>query len=576
MFFSKMHNDSHTLQYSRVLKCFFMIAKMGENLYNECVIGNTNSMRRIVKDIVAHKRFYGVLCLVFVCAAVVRLWGLGAVPFVADEFLDVNATYGYHKTGQWQAWDFNHDAVSVRDNAASDKRAWLYRAQVAFLYQYLPPTETTVRLVSALWGIVMTLLLYAVTLSLTKNRWIALIAAFLWAVSVPAIEINRKVRMYSMFAPVFLLFWWSVFQFIEARRDAIDRVCRKARENNTWKDAINCVSTIVCWWYLVPVVCFGAVSYHLHPLTGNIVLVVFVYCVVMAWVAREARMKKRYGIYSVLMLCGAVCAWWFVPHVWVQFTSALVFFENHWSYVGHILRGYWHPLIGVALILLGAWHMTKAKHNRHAGMWVVSSFFTILCAAIFLWRRNVGPQYIFFIQSFGCMLAGAGVYALANFVKKHVPHRNAFLFALLTGVIFVPFYGYFFLENNTYHITSRGEQPHYRKVFDYVKRHTERGDVMITRNFRNYYWSGLDIPVYDFGTERSAQEIQKEGKVQKITVAHIEGIVTTHPQGWIVFTDNDTVFITKEARAYCDAHFTRITDSPLVRGKVFVYRWDLE
>ena len=65
--------------------------------------------------------------------------------------------------------------------------------------------------------------------------------------------------------------------------------------------------------------------------------------------------------------------------------------------------------------------------------------------------------------------------------------------------------GYFFQENNTYHLTKTADTPNYRKVFQYVKEKYQDGDVMITRNFRNYYYSSdkFDILVFDFGSERS-------------------------------------------------------------------------
>ena len=524
-------------------------------------------MQKIIEEIKKNRWFYVVLFSIFVLSAVLRLWGLGNVPFVADEFLDVNATYGYHKTGDWQAWDFNRGDVSVRDNRASDERAWMYRSQVAFLYDHLPPTETVVRLVSALWGILTTIILYCVTYSFTKNRWIALIATFLWAVSMPAIEINRKVRMYSMFVPVFLLFSWSLFQFIDSKKRLIcsDVDCSIKNFIRTLFD--------LNWIYVILTAIFGAISYHLHPLTGNIVLVLFVYFVVMTCITYKECSAKRYGSYVIMMIFGAVFTMLFVPQVWGQFVGSLAFFEDHWSYVGHLLRNYWHPALGGAMIILGSWYVVKNMDNRRSGVWMVSSFFTILFAAIFLWSRNVGPQYIFLIQPFGFILVAAGVYAVAKFLETHVTGKKIFVWAVIMSLLFLPFYGYFFLENNTYHITSDGEQANYRKVFDYVKGNVVEGDVMITRNFRNYYWSGMNIPVFDFGSERSDEQLEEEGKVQKVTIAHVQNIVNEHPTGWVVFSDNDTKFITKEAEAYFDEHFEKVTDSTLVRGKISVYQW---
>ncbi len=527
-------------------------------------------MGKYRQELQRYKWIYIAFGCVIILSAVLRLWGLGNTPFVADEFLDINASYGYHKTGQWQAWDFNHDDISVRDNKASDERAWLYRWQVAKVLDYIAPTEFNARLVSALWGILTTVIIFFVTFSFTKNRWIALLAAFFWAVSIPAIELNRKVRMYSMFVPIFLLFSWSLFQFIDSRaRNTFDVV----------KNILN-----LHWIYLVPTIIFGAIAYHLHPLTGNAIFALFLYLVVMLIFEQRRNYGKhatadsrgyggilRYGIYAIVLLVGALGVYFFVPNVWKQFATSLVFFDNHWSYIGHVLGGYWHPLLGLLFIFVGAWYLTTQKKDERPGVWITTTFFAILLAAIFLWKRNVGAQYIFFVQPFGFMLVAGGVYYLAQLMARRIGEKRAFAIVIILSIALLPSYLYFFQKDNTYHITSKADTANYRNVFLYVKKHAQPTDAMITRNFRSYYYGGLDIPILDFGSERSEEELKEEGKVKKITVADVERFAHAYPVVWIVYSDNDEKFITKEARAYFAQNCEKINDL-LVRGKVSVYK----
>ncbi len=514
-------------------------------------------MNKILEDLKQYKWIYIAFVGVVILSAFFRLWGLSNNPFVADEFLDVNATQGYHQTGQWQAWDFNHDDISVRDNKASDKRAWIYRWQVAQVLGHLEPTEYNFRLVSALWGILTTVILFFVTFSFTKNRWIALIASFLWSVSIPAIELNRMIRMYSMFVPIFLLFSWSLFQFIDSS---------SKRVKGLLSEILN-----VRWVYLIPVIIFGALSYHLHQLTGNIVFILLTYFVVMSIVKRKEIVARRYSAYVILMLLSGLLIKLFVPQVWEQFISSLVFFDDHWNYIGHIARNYWSPLLGGLAILVGSWSLLKRRDNIRPGVWIIVTFFTILIGAIFLWNRNVGSQYIFFAQPFGFILAGAGVYAFANYLQKNIGGRGVFMVAIIAGFIFLPSYYYFFQENNTYHINSKADTANYRKVFLFVKKNINNGDAMITRNFRNYYYSGLDVPVLDFGSERSQEQIKDEGKVKKVDVMQVQDFQNKYSTVWVVYSDNDEKFITKEARQYFQDNCQKQNDL-LVRGKVSVYK----
>ncbi len=523
----------------------------------------------LMNELRCNRWFYVVLICIMLLGMGMRLWRLDSTPFVADEFLDVNATYGYFQTGQWQAWDFNHGEPNVRLNEASDERAWIYRWQVAQLYKYLPPTEFTTRLVSVLWGVLTSIILYFVTLSFTKNRWIALVATFLWVVSVPAIEINRKIRMYSMFAPVFLLFMWSLFQFIES---CVDRVGENVQAG---KGVFIRVFFAVRWIYVVPVILCGALAMHLHVLTGNFIIVTSLYFVVMIYFSSGV-MRKRYISYVCVIGMGMLLIKILRPADWAYFSQTIVFFENHWSYIGHILRNYWHPLLGGVMMIVGGWHLIKRQEDPRAGIWIVSTFFGLLFMAMFLWLRNVGAQYIFFAQPFGLILAAAGVVCVAEYVSTLSSGcKGGCISIIIAGCIFLPNYGYFMQENNTYHITASADTANYRKVFDYIKRNAQVGDVLITRNFRNYYWSGLDITVFDFGSERSEEQLAEEGKVKRITMKYVQDIVADYPSGWVVIADNDEVFIEKEAQKYFDTYFTKIDDSSLVRGDVQVYRWNV-
>ena len=178
-----------------------------------------------------------------------RIWDLGAVPFGRDEFLDINATVGFAKTGIWQAWDHNMERVSTRINPDSDVRAWIYRWQVAQFFEFLPPTEAVARSVSVFWGVITTILVYLVGTSLTRKRQIGLIAAGFFALSINAIEIDRTLRMYAMFAPVFLTFAWMIFL-------ALERIPR-----DTWGKKFAQITGLHPW-YLLGALISGVICTH--------------------------------------------------------------------------------------------------------------------------------------------------------------------------------------------------------------------------------------------------------------------------------------------------------------------------
>ncbi len=501
-----------------------------------------------------------VLGLIVLVALVLRVWDLGVVPFGRDEFLDINATVGFAKTGVWQAWDHNLGQVSARINPDSDARAWIYRVQIAQLFEFLPPTEAVARSVSVAWGVVTTLLVYWAALAITRRREIGLIAAGVFALSIGAIEIDRTLRMYAMFAPVFLVF--ATFLYLTLERDARDKIGQFVQKY-----------TGLHVWYGICTVLVGFLALQLHLLTVNIAFVLAIYLVAMAVIAtRKQSWRNKYLAWLVVGLILLMIAFIFFAQSITGALAGLKFFENHYNYIGIILRDFAHPLIGLAFIIGGVVALARSGQIS-AAMWLASVVGVIVAAAIFLWDRVVGPQYIFFVVPFVSILVGSGVYHLARYLHAQIYGRWVFGVVLAIAFVIVPNYGYFFEENNTYGITSRAERPDYRKVFTYVKKNHIPSDVIVTRNFRNYYWSGLGVKVYDFGSERSNAALKLEGKVQKVTEGYIAQIVRTSPSGWVVFSDNDEKFITKEARAWMAQNLRKVSHANL-RGKITIYRWN--
>lgn len=506
------------------------------------------------------QRVYQILFAIFLLGAVLRLFGLGTNSFVADEFLDMNSSYGYFKTGEWKAWDFNFgQASAVNINDARDERAFVYKGQVAALFNFLPPTEGTARLVSVFWGLMSLLLVYFTAVFYTGKKTIGLLAAFFFAVSVSAIIFDRRLRMYAMFLPVYLAFATTLFAFFETEYRGQQALVKKIWD----RYGVNVL-------FLLPLILLVGLNALVHGLSLTIIPVFGIYVLWMAvtlWKKEKTlkSLKNKYGITVGLGLAGVILSLLFYPKLIRLGFGTLVWFDDHYSYLGYVLRDFAHPLLGVIAVLLGSYTIGKKLGRPKEALWLSLSTAVPLAMAIWLWRRNAGPQYIFFIQSFVLILSAAGVYGVLALLREQAAafgKKGVLMVVLLAGLL-LPNYGYFLEENNTYHETSSGGNPNYRKVFDYFKKNRESGDVLITRNFRNYYFAGAKVPVYDFGGELSEE---------KFSLTELERIVALHPHGWIVLSTNDYDYISKDAEDYFKKNMERVSHSQ-VRGPVEVYRW---
>jgi hypothetical protein len=503
------------------------------------------------------RKTLAVLAVIVLIGAVLRFWGLGNNPFNADEFLDINSAYGYAQTGEWKAWDFNFGQPSeVNINQARDERANVYKWQVAQLFSFLPPTEAVARSVSALWGVFSILAMFFAGWMFSGKKRIGLFAAALFAVSVSGIEFDRKLRMYAMFFPLFLLMSVSLFGLYEREYKGKIQALRTFWEKTDLNPA-----------YLLPLLVSGYLSFQTHQLSINIIPIFAVYVVtmiVLAWRRKRSAEDKYMGT-AALGLVVAIVAWTAAPEKMKELLGALVLFDNHYSYFRYVVRDYAQPILAALLFGYGAWHLVKKLGKEKETAWLLVSSLVPLVMAVWFWRRNEGQQYIFFAQSFMAILVASGGYGLVRFVNDEFSSRwkHAVCAATLLLAVLVPNWGYFFWENNTYHETSTGSSANYRKIYQYFRNNAGDGDALIARNFRNYYWSGTETKVLDFGGELS---------VSKLSVGEIEAFMTKHPTGWFIASDNDMDYVSRDAEIFIGKNMERQSHS-LIRGNVEVWRW---
>jgi hypothetical protein len=503
------------------------------------------------------KNIYAALMVVILLSAFLRFYKLGNNSFVADEFLDINSSYAYFKTHQWQNWDFNFGKVNAENVfQARDERAWVYKWQVAELFKFLPPTEGTVRTVSALWGVLTVALIYFIGTYFTKKNFIGLLSAFFFAISIDGIEFDRKLRMYAMFLPVYLVFSWLLFKFLEGRYEGKIELLK--RFSGKWD--INPL-------HLIPALLAGILSLATHQLTVNIAFVIGFYLLfwgVIKW-RKDKSYFNKYSLIFGLGVFGFIAAIIAVPKLVLPSMAGLVFFTSHWEYVRISLSDFSNGMIAFIFLILGIYFIAIKQKMSKEGSFLAMSFLVVLFSAIFLWGRNVGNQYIFFIKPFGIILIASGIYFAAEFFQDNLTKygKKAYFTTIILSLLILPSYTYFFQSDNAYNQTSDSSNPNYRKIFTYFKKYKKDGDVLITRNFRNYYWSGAKVKVIDFGGELSKE---------KLSVAEIQDIASQNPSGWFIISNNDQTYIAGDAVDYVARNFQKVSN-PQVRGDVMVYRW---
>lgn len=498
----------------------------------------------------SNKKVFILLFSIVILGALLRFYKLGEQPFVTDEFLDINSSYGYYKTGQWLAWDFNLDQVSDNLYAQREERAWIYRAQVAQVFHWLPPTEAAARSISVIWGLVSIVILYFASAYFTKNKIIGLISAFLFSVSIAGITFDRMLRMYAMFFPVFLLFSWFLFRFFEEEYKGKILFAKSIQD----KLGINAI-------WLLPAAILGILSFYLHPLTLNIGLVFVVYLVIQGVLAfyKKRLVLNKYFTALFLILAGIAVLYLHNPKIYSFYSkrNLIDFSGGEWQYFSAIVSDYSFIVAACVLIILGIYAFIKNPESSKKIIWIASCFFVILLSAVFLWNEVFGLRFIFFAMSFGIILLASGIYYAAFFIKEKFLkyQKEVFIGIIALLLLVVPNYGYFFQEENIYRQSE--EKADYREAFQYFLEHHNPNDALIARNFRSYYYKNAGVKV-----------VNKEWK-KKISLTDLEKIISENPGGWIVSGDVKDD-LEKEALKYMEENSAVKKEI----GGVKIYQWN--
>lgn len=506
-----------------------------------------------------------ILIAIILLGIFLRFYKLDAMAFDRDEFFELNSSYGYFKTGNFVAWDFGLEKpfpTNAQDDS-SNERAEIFRWQLAQLYHFAEPSEALVRGLGAAWGVIAILLIYFVTASLTGNVYIGLIAAFLTAIGQSEIIYSRRLRMYAMFFPAYLLFSWTVFKFYESKYRGKLQLFKKISE----KIGFN-------FTYFIPALIAGLISYNTHMLTAHIVATVAAYSAFWLFIKlkKDTALKNIYSNKYFITIFAAMIGFivYQLPifdqlHKLINKNFRFFLRKPHYDFFYQYFADFKYEIFGVILVIFGTWFLAKKMNKNREAAFLFFSIVVPLLFAIFTWRRDVSQRYIYFIQSFGIILSAVGIYGVIQFVIRQASrqvYKKIATVGLLIFFVLIIDIDYIFSKKSAVY-TQGSYYPDFRKVFDYVIKNRQPEDVMITRTYRSFYWRGENIKTYDlkslgFGSGGCEKKIEK--------------IIQENPSGWAIYPKIDALVLCESGRRYYENNLEIIKDESIPYSTA-VYRW---
>lgn len=488
-----------------------------------------------------------ILLLILILAGFLRFYKLGNQSFIADEFLGINISYGHNQTGEWKYWDFNNNKLTAEDYT----RANVYFWQVSKLFDFLEVNEHNARIISVLWGLFSIIIVFFVTRRLTKNNTVSLLSSLLMAISITALMFDRKLRMYSMFAPVYFLFSISIFQFFES----------KTKIKTSWFKKL-CEKTKLNWTYFVPVVFLGVLSLQTHLLTVNIFPAILIYLLVMgilvAW-----KQKIKFNKYFVFLGIGILATLILILGSKTIKDSLFFFsFVQHWGYLEKVLFDYSHALIALTFFIFGAYYLIK--NHQKFGIWILISFFAPYLLAIFVWDQVTGIQYIYFTAIFKIILIASGIYFLAKKISEKF-FKNSGKFFVATIIFFLLIlinFSFFFSKEESYYADiKKWNHSNYRETYKYFLNHRGANSLFIGRNLSNFYLWGSETPFLTYG------------KSDKLTLSKLQQAQKDYDEIWLIFSKDN--YIQGKAVDHIEESFELI-ETKYTNNKVKIWKWEKE
>lgn len=492
--------------------------------------------------------------LIIILGGFLRSYKLNDEAFARDEFFDINTSYGYFKTGEWLAWDFNLDQPlepSLQKDY-SNTRAQLFRIPLALAYNFMEPTEGNARLISVFWGIVSIIAIYFVTLSFTGNFYVALLAALLVAIGESEIIFGRRLRMYSMLFPIYLIFSWCLFKFYESaykgRIIFFQKIYQKFKVNPI---------------FILPTILVGFVSYEIQELSVHIAFSLIVYCIILAFFNfKKERYWNKYNLTLFVSFVGLVILKFFLNGLYKDFDKAVSFWQDNYRCIEFFFTDFRYLTVGVLLFFLGGWFLAFKLERKKEALFIFLSAIVPLFYAIFSWVRTPASRYIYFIQSFGIILSAVGIYAVYYFLAKKLKnHKKIIALIVLALMLFSLDYSYIIGNNSLHKQRQTSNFIDFRKVFAVVKDNLKPGDVLVTRAYRSFYFSNWKIKTYDV----KVLPLEKQNCDETFAK-----IISENKSGMVVLPEIDHLSVCKKGRVYLEKNLEKINSQ--VKG-VNIYRW---
>ncbi len=488
-------------------------------------------------------------------ALAIRAPGIGKDAIRGDEYQVVDAAAGYFHTGDYYRWGWIGqqqlcaDKPQDKTNECYYDRAWPHTWLIAQTYRFFGVSETTSRLPSLVFGLVLIALVYPITVFFTNNRRVALVVTGIFVITPFYIELSRYTRMYALLVPSFLLLGYTAFRALTEVHQP--QWLQKNQLLKTWLPfhfEFGVATILLLWW-----------NFHLHINSLVLLPVLYLYTIVLSFVTTEKkyRVLASVGTVGLLIVAALVVTGVFKYNEFLSL-AAVRNYRYLFAVLGYPLSA---GLAGLMLVLGGVrlgFFQSKEQLYRNR---LVLSYLLLLIGVPLLFFIFVANRYYSFVYTshlttFAILTVVWCVVAFAQVLSKW-GKMLLFVLTFVAMALNVLYQGPGrFVDQGTADM---------RRAYREINQQYQPGDTLFLQYQRRFYLQQLP-----------AAQIVSMGTEQSYSIEAFLRDLLAAKKGWIAWETAKAGHLSPDVRQYIERHFQHLHGTGIDSTEVEVYYFDTQ
>ncbi len=451
-----------------------------------------------------------------VVGAIIYFYKLSYYNWLPDEPLVMGSAKGFLESGTFYKWDYWTNSLSNDPYP----RAWPHTLLVSQTINIFGSSEFTARSVSAVFGLITIPILYFVSNFFLKNRLAALLVTACIVFHPYTVHYFRRVRMYAVLIPIFLLLFYYCYQAITAKKDHSFAFFKKWPALKTYLN--------FHWGFILTALILLYFNYEIHKISLVILPAFLLFYLYLLITKRE----KRLVLILILALIPFIY-FVFQEKVWESFMEKVSDDQEYnpiyWLYLFN------YPVtVGLSLLMAFlslVWSIFSEHRDKLIA--VISLVITGIVLYVFLIEFNDHYRYVIHLIPF-CLILSIGMLIKINSL---IP--NKFLKAILPVVILVAAISEYNDQfERVYYKNIEAQFP--KQAYPTIVDKIQPNEAILGLFFADYYLAGM-------GDRIKLVEMTKE---KTYSVSDFRNELRKHRALWVTWPTQKTVHIDQQYYQY--------------------------